>query len=138
MSEIASLLQLVHLHDSQQYDVIVLDCAPTGETLELLTLPEIARWWMEKIFPIHRRLVQVARPVMKPLVGMPLPGDDVYEAIEELFQQLGRMQKLLTDTSLTSVRLVVNAEKMVVKEAMRTHTYLSLYGYPVDLVVCNR
>lgn len=138
MSELASLLQLVRLYDSGEYDVIILDCAPTAETLELLTFPEIARWWMEKIFPIHRRLVKVARPVVKPLVGMPLPGDEVYDSVANLFRQLDRMQKLLTDPSLTSVRLVVNAEKMVVKEAMRTHTYLSLYGYPVDLVVCNR
>lgn len=138
MSELASLLQLVRLYDSRSYDVIIVDCAPTAETLELLTFPEIARWWMEKIFPVHRRLVQVARPIVKPLVGMPLPGDEVYGAAEGLFHQLDRMQKLLTDPSLTSIRLVINAEKMVVKEAQRTYTYLNLYNYPTDLVVCNR
>ncbi len=138
MSELASLLQLVRLYDSREYDTIILDCAPTAETLELLTFPEIARWWMEKIFPIQRRLIQVARPVVKPLVGIPLPGDDVYDSAADLFRQLDRMQKLLADPSLSSVRLVVNAEKMVVKEAQRTFTYLNLYGYPTDLVICNR
>jgi len=138
MGELASLLQLVHLHASRQYDVIILDCAPTAETLELLTFPEIARWWMEKVFPVHRRVVQVTRPIVKPLVGIPLPGKEVYDAVAELFGQLDRMQKLLTDPSITSIRLVVNAEKMVVKEAQRTYTYLNLYGYPTDLVVCNR
>jgi arsenite-transporting ATPase len=138
MVELASLLQLVQLHDSQQYDVIVVDCAPTAETLELLTFPEIARWWMEKFFPLQRRLVQVARPIVKGVTGMPMPGDEVYDAVEGLFHQLDRMQKLLTDPALTSIRLVINAEKMVVKEAMRTATYLNLYNYPCDLVVCNR
>ncbi len=138
MAELASLLQLVRLHDSHQYDAIIVDCAPTAETLELLTFPEIARWWMDKIFPVQRRLVQVARPIVKSVTGMPMPGDDVYDAAEGLFHQLDMMQKLLTDPSLTSIRLVINAEKMVVKEAMRTTTYLNLYNYPCDLVVCNR
>lgn len=138
MAELASLLQLVRLHKSQSYDVIVVDCAPTAETLELLTFPEIARWWMEKIFPIQRRIARVARPMVKPLVSMPLPGDDVYDAAVGLFQQLDETQKLLTDPSISSLRLVVNAEKMVIKEAQRTCTYLNLYNYPIDLVICNR
>ncbi|MHB1162120.1 MAG: ArsA family ATPase [Chloroflexota bacterium] len=138
MSELASLLQLVRLHESRRYDAIIVDCAPTAETLELLTFPEIARWWMQKIFPIQRKLIQVARPIVKGIVGMPLPGNEVYDAAEGLFRQLDTMQRLLTDPSLTSIRLVINAEKMVIKEAMRTATYLNLYNYPCDLVVCNR
>lgn len=138
MTELASLLQLVRLQESGQYEVIVVDCAPTAETLELLTFPEIARWWMEKIFPVQRRLVQVARPIVKPLVSMPLPGDEVYDAAAGLYQQLDKTQKLLMDPNLSSMRLVVNAEKMVVKEAQRTYTYLNLYNYPTDLVICNR
>jgi arsenite/tail-anchored protein-transporting ATPase len=138
MSELASLLQLVRLYDGGEYDAIIVDCAPTAETLELLTFPEIVRWWMEKFFPVHRRIARIARPLMKPLISMPLPGEEVYDAAAGLFNQLDRMQKLLTDPNLTSVRLVVNAEKMVIKEAMRTSTYLNLYNYPTDLVVCNR
>lgn len=138
VSELASLLQLVRLHESRRYDVIVVDCAPTGETLELLTFPEIARWWMEKIFPVQRRVAQMARPLVRPLVRMPLPGDEVFDAAVGLFQQLDKMQRLLADPSLTTLRIVINAEKMVIKEAQRTLTYLNLYNYPVDLVVCNR
>ena len=138
IGELASLLQLVRLHDAGEYDVIIVDCAPTAETLELLTFPEVTRWWMEKLFPIHRKVASMARPLIRPLVSMPLPGDDVYAAAEGLFLDLDRTQKLLTDSSISSVRLVVNPEKMVVKEAMRTSTYLNLYNYPTDLVVCNR
>lgn len=138
IGELASLLQLVRLHDAGEYDVIIVDCAPTAETLELLTFPEVTRWWMEKLFPIGRKVASIARPLIRPLVSMPLPGDDVYAAAEGLFLDLDRTQKLLTDSSISSVRLVVNPEKMVVKEAMRTSTYLNLYNYPTDLVVCNR
>jgi arsenite-transporting ATPase len=136
--ELASLIEIVRLRDSGEYDLIVVDAAPTGETLELLAFPEIARWWIEKIFPVQRRVAQVARPFVRAATGMPLPGDDVFEAGLGLFHQLDRMHDILADPSLTSIRLVVNAEKMVIKEAQRTYTYLNLYGYPVDLVVCNR
>ncbi len=138
MYELASLIEIVRLKESGQYDLIVVDAAPTGETLELLAFPEIARWWMEKIFPVQRRVAQVARPIVRTVVGMPLPGDDVFDAGEALFRELGKMHDILADSSLTSIRLVVNPEKMVLKEAQRTYTYLNLYGYPVDLVVCNR
>ncbi len=138
MYELASLIEIVRLKESGNYDLIVVDAAPTGETLELLTFPEIARWWMEKIFPVQRRVAQVARPIVRTVVGMPMPGEDVFDAVAGLFHELDKMHELLIDPSLTSIRLVVNAEKMVIKEAMRTYTYLNLYGYPVDLVICNR
>ncbi|HEX9017096.1 MAG TPA: TRC40/GET3/ArsA family transport-energizing ATPase [Chloroflexota bacterium] len=138
MYELASLIEIVRLHESKQYDLIVVDAAPTGETLELLAFPEIARWWMEKIFPVQRRVAQVARPIVRTVVGMPLPGDDVFDAVAGLFRELDKMRSILADPELTSIRLVVNPEKMVLKEAERTYTYLNLYGYPVDLVVCNR
>ena len=138
MYELASLIEIVRLKESGSYDLIIVDAAPTGETLELLTFPEIARWWMEKIFPVQRRVAQVARPIVRTVVGMPLPGNEVFDAAEGLFHELDKMRTVLLDPSLTSIRLVVNAEKMVIKEAMRTYTYLNLYDYPVDLVVCNR
>lgn len=138
MDELASLFWIAEHHDSGQYDTIIVDCAPTGETLRLLAVPDSARWWLEKIFPIQRRIAQVTGPVVRRLTGMPVPGDAVFAAGEELFARLDRMHDLLADPALTSVRLVVNAEKMVIKEAQRTYTYLNLYGYPVDMVVCNR
>jgi arsenite-transporting ATPase len=114
------------------------DCAPTGETLRLLSFPDVARWWMEKIFPIHRRAAQVVRPLGRALFDLPVPDDDVYDAVHDLFTQLDQLHGMLIDRTLTSVRLVLNPEKMVVKEAQRTYTYLNLFGYATDLVVCNR
>jgi arsenite-transporting ATPase len=138
MDELASLFWIAEHHDSGAYDTIIVDCAPTGETLRLLAMPESARWWLEKIFPVQRRIAQVAGPMVRRMTGMPVPDDTVFAAGEELFRRLDRMHTLLIDPELSTVRLVVNAEKMVIKEAQRTYTYLNLYGYVVDLVVCNR
>lgn len=138
MDELASLLWIAEHHDSGNFDTIIVDCAPTGETLRLLAVPESARWWLDKIFPVQRRIAQVTGPMVRRLTGVPMPDDAVFAAGEELFRRLDRMHTLLADTELSSVRLVVNAEKMVIKEAQRTYTYLNLYGYGVDQVICNR
>jgi arsenite/tail-anchored protein-transporting ATPase len=138
MEELASLLQIVYLHDTGQYDVVVVDCAPTGETLRLLTFPEVARWWIEKIFPLQRKAAGIMRPVMRQVLDMPLPGDEVFAAIQRLFADLERMRKLLIDPETTTVRLVMNPEKMVIKEAQRTFAYLNLFDYDTDAVIVNR
>jgi arsenite/tail-anchored protein-transporting ATPase len=138
MDELANLLWINRHGESGQFDVVIVDCAPTGETLRLLSLPDVARWWMEKIFPLHRRAAQVVRPLGRALFDFPVPPDDVYDAVKDLFGQLDDLHGMLTDQALTSVRLVLNPEKMVVKEAQRTYTYLNLFGYATDLVVCNR
>jgi len=138
MDELSSLLQITDHYDSGKYDVIIVDCAPTGDTLRLLSFPEIARWWMERMFPIERQAARVLRPLIRPLFDLPFPGDEVFDAIKKLFEQLARMRTLLTDPETSSVRLVVNPEKMVIKETQRTFTHLNLYGYATDLIVCNR
>jgi arsenite-transporting ATPase len=138
MEELASLLQITALADSGNYDVIIIDAAPTGSTLQLLSFPDMARWYIEKIFPFHRKTVQLARPVVKRMTDMPLPDDDIFESIKELVGYLERMSQLLSDSNVSSMRIVLNPEKMVVKEAQRAYTYLNLYGYSVDAVVCNR
>ena len=138
MEELASLLQIVYLNDSGKYDVIIIDSAPTGETLRLLSFPEVARWWLEKIFPIQRRAAFFVRPVMRSLIDMPMPGDEVFGSIEKLFRDLERMRVLLSDPEVSTMRLVVNPEKMVIKEAQRTFAYLNLFGYSTDAVVVNR
>jgi arsenite-transporting ATPase len=138
MEELASLLQITALADSGNYDVIIIDAAPTGSTLQLLSFPDMARWYIEKIFPFHRKTVQLARPVVKRITDMPLPDDDIFESIKELVGYLERMSQLLSDGDVSSMRIVLNPEKMVVKEAQRAYTYLNLYGYSVDAVVCNR
>ena len=138
MEELASLMQITALADSGNYDVIIIDAAPTGSTLQLLSFPDMARWYIEKIYPFHRKAVQMARPVMRRMTDMPMPDDDIFDSIEELVVFLERMSQLLSDGNISSVRVVLNPEKMVVKEAQRAYTYLNLYGYTVDAVVCNR
>ena len=138
MDEVGSLLWIADHHDSGDYDVVVVDAAPTGETLRLLSLPEAAKWWMEKIEPIGRRISKLTGPLIQRVVGMPMPGDDVFNAGEELFSQLEHMHALLTDHDKTSVRVVLTLEQVVIKEAQRSFTYFHLYNYPTDLVVANR
>jgi arsenite-transporting ATPase len=138
MDEVGALLWIADHHDSGKYDVVVVDAAPTGETLRLLSLPEAARWWMEKIEPIGRRITKLTGPIIQRVVGMPMPGDDVFTAGEELFGRLEHMHRLLTDHSKTSVRVVLTLEQVVIKEAQRSFTYFHLYNYPTDLVIANR
>jgi arsenite/tail-anchored protein-transporting ATPase len=138
MDELASLLWIAEHHDRGLYDLIVVDAAPTGETLRLLSLPEAGRWWLDRIYPIQRRISQITAPILGRITGMPMPGSDVYTAGEELFGRLEHMHDLLSDPDLTSIRIVLNLERMVIKEAQRSFTYFHLYGYPTDLVVCNR
>jgi arsenite-transporting ATPase len=138
MDELASLLWIAEHHDSGAYDVIVVDAAPTGETLRLLSLPEAGRWWLEKIMPIQRNIARITGPVLRRAIGMPTPTDDVFAAGEELFHKLEHMRAVLTDASTSSIRIVLNLEKMVIKESQRAFTYFHLYGYVTDLVVCNR
>jgi len=138
MDELANLLWIDTHRKSGEFDVMIVDCAPTGETLRLLSFPEIARWWVEKLLPVHRRMANVLRPVVRTWFGMPLPDNQVYDSVQDLFFQLDEMHATLVDQETTTVRLVLNPERMVIKEAQRTYTYLNLFGYPTDLVVCNR
>ena len=138
MEELASLMQITALADSGDFDVIIIDAAPTGSTLQLLSFPDIARWYIEKVFPFQRKTIQIARPVVKRFSDIPIPDEDVFDSIEELVVYLERMSALLSDGDVSSMRVVLNPEKMVVKEAQRAYTYLNLYGYTVDAVICNR
>ncbi len=138
MEELASLMHITHLADSGAFDTIIIDAAPTGSTLQLLSFPDIARWYIEKIMPFERRTLQIARPIVSRMSDIPLPDDDLFESVEDLVNVLERTSLLLSDSSVSSMRLVINPEKMVIKEAQRAYAYLNLYGYAVDSVVCNR
>jgi len=138
MEDLASLLQVVYLHDCGDYDVIIIDCAPTGATLQLLTLPEMGRWYLEKMLPLEKKVVALGMPLIRAITDMPIPDETVFDGIEQLLKDLRRMQRLLTDGEQSSARLVLNPEKMVIKETQRAHTYLSLYGYRTDAIICNR
>lgn len=138
LDEIFGLSDIRGYADSGEWDVVVVDCAPTAETLRLLSLPEILRWYMDRVFPASRRVNRVVSPLLGRVTGLPLPGDEVFGSAARFYDQLDGVRELLTDASTTTVRLVVNPERLVVAEARRTHTYLSLYGYRVDAVVANR
>src|SRR4051794_21414626 len=138
MDELFSLLQIKAHHESNEYDAIIVDCAPTGETLRLLSFPDVAGWWLEKVFPIERRMMAAARPLARAMLDISLPTERVFDDVERLVQNLVAMNGILRDRATTSVRLVMNPDRMVIKEAMRTFTYLNLYGYLTDAVVVNR
>lgn len=138
MDELANLLWINRHRESGDYDVIVVDAAPTGETLRLLSFPDVMKWWIQRIFPVQRRVSSMMRPLVSAFSDVPMPSDRVFASIEELFAQLDTLHTMLVDPSLSSVRLVLNPEKMVVAEAQRTYTYFNLFGYPTDLVVANR
>ncbi|MGZ4595095.1 MAG: ArsA family ATPase [Actinomycetes bacterium] len=135
--EVLALLELRTHAVSGNWDVIIVDCAPTAETLRLLALPEALNWYMTRVFGVQRRVVRALRPVLSRAAGVPMPEDSVFEAVERLHRDLEEVQRILTDKD-ASVRLVLTPETVVVAEARRSLTTLSLYGYRVDGVVANR
>ena len=138
MDELGNLLWIADHVDSGRYDVIVVDAAPTGETLRLLSLPEASRWWIERIAPIGRRVSRIGRPMLERVLGLPVPRDEVFAAAERLLDRLGEVHRLLSDPDQTSVRITLALDKLSVAEARRSFTYFHLFGYPSDLVICNR
>ncbi|GAB1531554.1 MULTISPECIES: ArsA family ATPase [Brevibacillus] len=138
MEEMFSLLQIKEHAVSGQFDVLVVDCAPTGETLRLLSYPNVLNWWLEKIFPTERKLIKLVRPVAKIVNKVELPSDDVLNSVEQLARGLEEMQRIVLDPEITSVRIVVNPEKMVLAEAKRSFTYLNLFGFNTDAIIVNR
>lgn len=142
MDEIFSLVRMKRHHDEGEYDVLIIDSAPTGTALRLLSLPEVAGWYMRKLYKPFQAVSEVLRPFVEPLfrpvAGFSLPTREVMDAPYEFYEQLVELEKVLTDAATTSVRLVTNPEKMVIKESLRAHAYLSLYNVGTDLVIANR
>jgi arsenite-transporting ATPase len=138
MEEVTSLLNINRYVKNNTYDVILLDCAPTGESLRFISLPTTLEWYMKKIFTVERAMFKVTRPIMKQLTSVPLPEDSYFQSLATLYDRLEGVDKLLTDGDTTTVRLVTNPEKMVIKESQRAFMYFSLYGLCVDAVIINR
>jgi arsenite/tail-anchored protein-transporting ATPase len=138
LDEVFALADIREHAESGAWDVVVVDCAPTAETLRLLSLPEVLSWYMDRIFPTARSVSRVVSPVLSRVTQLPTPGDAVFAGLARFYARLAGVRELLTDVKRTSVRLVVNPERMVIAEAKRTYTYLSLFGYRVDGVVANR
>jgi len=138
MEDLLSLLRILTYYRENTFDLIIIDCAPTGETLALLSFPDMLRWWMDKLFPIKRKALKVVRPVVEPILGVPMPSDGVMGEIEKIYNQLDEMRQILSNREVTSIRIVVNPEKMVIKEAQRSFTYLNIYDFNIDAIIVNR
>ena len=138
MEEVSSFLWINKHVEDKKFDVIIVDSAPTGETLRFLSLPDAASWWVTKILPLQRKLMKFVRPAARVVTDMPLPEEETYDALEDLFRQVYNLYYLLQNQEVSSVRLVVNPEKMVIKETEKAFTYLHLFGFPVDGIFINR
>ncbi len=138
MDELFALADVKDHTMSNAYDLLVIDCAPTAETLRLLSLPEVLAWYMEKIFPAGKKFHKAVRPVISRMTSMPIAGNEVLDSVEGFYGRISGVRDILTNPEITSARLVVNPEKMVISEARRTYTYLGLFGYAVDSVIVNR
>jgi arsenite-transporting ATPase len=138
MDELFSLLRIKDHHESGRWDVIIVDCAPTGETLRLLSVPDAARWWLEKVLPFERMILATAAPLARTVLDIPLPTSAVFADVQRLSTNLIAMHEILKDTAHSTIRLVMAPDRMVIGEAMRTFTYLNLYGYLTDAVIVNK
>jgi arsenite-transporting ATPase len=138
MEELFSLMEIRNYRKTNEYDVIIVDCAPTGDTLRLLSAPEITNWYLKHIFPIQRTAAKAVRPVARRILPFPFPEDKIFEAMKKLTLQLAEMKEILEDAKRTSIRLIINPEKMVIKEAQRAYTFFNLFGFSVDLIIVNR
>jgi arsenite-transporting ATPase len=138
MEEVSSLLHINRYVAQKRYDVILLDCAPTGESIRFISIPTSLEWYMKKLFDVERKIVKVARPITKRLYSVPLPEDEYFSTIQRLFDRLEGIDSLLSDPNITTVRLITNPEKIILKETQRAYMYFSLYKMSVDAVVINR
>jgi len=138
LDELFSLLALKAHYESDRFDVVIVDCAPTGETLRLLSFPDVARWWLEKVFPHQGSILDAARPFARAMLDVALPGEAVLDDVRRLIENLIAMNEILRDAEHVSIRLVMNPDRLVIDEARRTFTYLNLYGFLTDAVVVNR
>jgi arsenite-transporting ATPase len=138
MEEVSSLLHINRYVADKRYDVILLDCAPTGESIRFISIPTSLEWYMKKLFDVERRIVKVARPITRKLYAVPLPEDEYFATIQRLFARLEGIDTILSDPNITTVRLITNPEKIILKETQRAYMYFSLYKMCVDAIVINR
>ena len=138
MELMSALFYVLDFYKKGDYDVVVLDTAPTAETLRLLSFPEVSNWYSERLYGMVRNMLRVARLTVGKFMNTPLPSEDLLKDLEELGDRMKQVQKVLTNPEITSIRLVVNPEKMVINETKRAFTYLCLYNLTVECIVVNR
>ncbi|MDP4178954.1 MAG: ArsA family ATPase [Bacillota bacterium] len=136
--ELLSLIKIKDIYDEGKYDVLIVDCAPTGETMSLLKFPDLFKWWMDKILPIKRKGAKIVRPVVETAMKIPVPTDSTFDEIEKLFSKIEELHELMINKDIVSIRIVTTPEKIVVKEAKRSFSYLHLFDYNVDAVIINK
>jgi arsenite-transporting ATPase len=138
MELMSALFYVEEWHKQKKYEVVVMDTAPTADTLRLLAFPDTANWYFDRLFHMVKNVLKIARATVGKIISTPLPSDRFLEDLENLRVRLGYVRDLLTDPEIASVRLVVNPERMVITETQRAYTYLCLYGYTVEALVINR
>ena len=138
LGELLSLIKIKEIYDEGLYDVLIVDCAPTGETMSLLKFPDVFRWWMEKLFPMKRKAAKLAGPIVESTTKIPMPKDDVFVEMEKLYTKIDELHGLMMDKKVVSIRIVTTPEKIVIKEAKRSFSYLHLYDYNVDAIIINK
>jgi arsenite-transporting ATPase len=138
MEEVSSLLYVNQYVREKAFDVMLLDCAPTGESLRFVSIPTTLEWYMAKIFKLERRVARMVRPMLRTFTGIPIPQEDYFDNLQKLHRKLSGIDKLLADSKVTTVRLVTNPEKVVLKETQRAFAYFCLYGLTIDAVIVNR
>lgn len=136
--ELLSLIKIKEIHDKNEYDVLIVDCAPTGETMSLLKFPDLFKWWMEKIFPIKKKGARIAKPIIEATIKISMPTDDTFDEIEKLYSKLHELHSLMLNKDIVSIRIVTTPEKIVVNEAKRSFSYLHLFDYNVDGIIINK
>ncbi len=138
VGELLSLIKIKEIYDEGLYDVLIVDCAPTGETMSLLKFPDVFRGWMEKLFPFKRKAAKLAGPIVESTTKIPMPKDDVFAEMEKLYSKMDELHGLMMDKKVVSIRIVTTPEKIVIKEAKRSFSYLHLYDYNVDAIIINK
>ena len=138
MELMSALFYIEEFHKDGKYDVVVMDTAPTADTLRLLSFPEVSDWYFEKLYKMARNTIKLARATVGRFMNAPLPSDAVLDDIDKIRDRMKAVRKILQDPEITTIRLVVNPEKMVINETKRAYTYLSLYNLTVECLVINR
>ncbi len=136
--DLISLLKIKQISDENNYEVLIVDCAPTGETMSLLKFPELFKWWMDKIFPMKRKAAKFVKPIIDRTIKIPLPDDKTFDEIETLYNKIDELHKLMLEKDKVSLRIVTTPEKIVIKEAKRNFSYLHLYDFNVDAIIVNK
>ncbi|WP_296560511.1 ArsA family ATPase [uncultured Acetobacterium sp.] len=138
LEELFSLFKITDIYEENQYDVLIVDCAPTGETLSLLKFPEMFGNMIKTVLPMKKKAVKVAGPMIEKVMKIPMPEDNVFDDVEQLYEKLYQLQELMTNKEILTIRIVTTPERIVIKEAKRNFTYLHLYNYNIDAVIVNK